>query len=129
MVAATLGEMIRRQRKGLGLNQQDLGETFGVNQSSVAKWERGTKPAPAQLPALAKFLQVPLAEVLSIYHGSEDASFEEAIEEIRLTVASIDRRLSEAIHLLQAVSRAESPADQNGTQEPTRRRRVVRTAR
>ncbi len=131
MASVTIGEMIRRKRKDLGLNQHDLGETFGVNQSSVAKWERGTKPAPAQLPALAKFLRVPLQELLSIYHDSPDASFEESLEEVRVTVASMDRRLSELTHLVQAAIQGRAPksVDQNGAQDPPRRRRVVRAVR
>lgn len=130
MEVARIGELVRRQRKALDLNQQDLGEMFGINQSSVAKWERGAKPAASHLPKIAKFLDLPLEAVLAIYHEAPEASFTEAVEEIRLTVASLDRRMAELTHRVIALATpAQAPADRRDAPGQRRRRREVQAAR
>lgn len=134
---AVIGELVRRKRRGLGMNQQDLGDYFGINQSSVAKWERGARPAARHLPKIAKFLEVPLEEMLSLYHDAPEASVSDDIEHIKLIVESMDRRLSELTHLVQSLATPPEPAalrtreasGRTDGSEPRRQRRVARIVR
>lgn len=100
MDSATLGELVRRRRKAKALSQEDLAEQFGVHQATITKWERGARIGTTHLPGLAKFLGMPLAEVLRMYHGSDDVSFEKSVEEILQSTTSTRAQLDQMQALL-----------------------------
>lgn len=79
----TIGELIRRRRRMLRLNQTTTAQTIGVNQSTVTKWERGERPRDDNLPAIARFLDLPIAEVLSVVHGTTADDEAEVTSELR----------------------------------------------
>ena len=42
----TFGEVVRKKRRLMGLNQLDFGNKYGIDQGTVCRWERGvTSPA------------------------------------------------------------------------------------
>ncbi len=91
MAEAKIGELIRRKRRDNRMNQVDAAAILGINQSTVAKWERGDRIAADRLPSLARFLGMPLAELLPLYHaGAVDDGFTEAIEEIHLILTAVE---------------------------------------
>lgn len=48
---------IKKRREQLGMSQEILAATLGVDQTSISQWERGVaNPAVSRLPALAKAL-------------------------------------------------------------------------
>lgn len=51
-----IGSQIRIRRTALGLNQTETAERIGVDQSTIAKWERGTRMSANHLPTIAAFL-------------------------------------------------------------------------
>lgn len=130
MAEVTIGELIRRKRKARSLNQADVAETFGVNQSTIAKWERGTRPGTEHLPRVASFLDLPLSEVRARYHGGDDDAFERSLDEIRLTLSSMDLRLAEQAKLIDRLLQLVDPnaERQPDGSAPRRRRRSARSA-
>lgn len=130
MAEVTIGELIRRKRRARSLNQADVGRRFDVNQSTIAKWERGTRPSTEHLAGIATFLDLPLSEVLALYHGGDDDPFERSLEEIRLTLSSIDLRLAEQADQINQLLRMmpNSEERQLDGSTPRRRRRSVQPA-
>lgn len=64
-VKASLGELIREKREGLGLTQEYVADEVGVSQSSVSWWEAdATKPGIENLMKLATVLKVSAATLL-----------------------------------------------------------------
>jgi transcriptional regulator with XRE-family HTH domain len=68
--AAARRERLAQRRKVLGLTQEDLAALLNVEQSTVARWERGeSEPLPWIRPKLARALKVPagrLEELLAV---------------------------------------------------------------
>lgn len=62
----TLGEKIRRYRKGLGLTQTELGERLGVKTNAVSKWECGRVEGipTSKIKAMAVLFNVPVSELI-----------------------------------------------------------------
>ena len=55
------GEIIRRRRTALGLNQAELAERVGVSRNTVAGWETNhSRPDLGTLPALCRALRISL---------------------------------------------------------------------
>ena len=55
------GEIIRRRRTALGLNQAELAERVGVSRNTVAGWETNhSRPDLGTLPALCRALKISL---------------------------------------------------------------------
>lgn len=51
------GTAIRQQRQFLGMTQNQLADSLGVDQTAVSSWERGTKaPGPDRQLAIARVL-------------------------------------------------------------------------
>ena len=81
-----MGARIRRLRKGLGLNQDQLAEEVGVQALAVGDWERGKfKPKGEHLVELARALRVPAHYVV---HGDAGV-YREAVEEIAAIVGRV----------------------------------------
>src|SRR5260370_33588867 len=55
------------RRKSVGLSQEGLAETVGVDRSTVVRWEAGeTEPQPWVRPRLARVLAVSMGELASL---------------------------------------------------------------
>lgn len=55
------GEIIRRRRTALGMNQAELAERIGVSRNTVAGWETGhSRPDLGTLPSLCRALKISL---------------------------------------------------------------------
>jgi transcriptional regulator with XRE-family HTH domain len=52
----TIGEHIRKKRFDLGLYQEEVAKTIGVNESTICNWEHGTEPEIRHMPKIIKFL-------------------------------------------------------------------------
>ena len=60
---ASLAQRIRRYRRGLGLNQTQFGQRFGVNRITISGWENGsTTPSGKRLPGIIAELDAAEAE-------------------------------------------------------------------
>ena len=114
--APSLGELLRRKRRSVGLNQQGLADRLAVNQSTVAKWERGDRPAPDKLAALAAFLDLPLSRVLALHHGAADAEPDHAVAPI---VRSLGSKIAGLRHEVADLAAAIREATRAMTQRPT----------
>lgn len=82
----TLGEKIRRYRKGLGLNQTELGERLGVKTNAVSKWECGrVEDIPtSKIKAMAALFNVPVSELIDDETAAqEDDGLNEYLEMLR----------------------------------------------
>lgn len=54
-----LNEELRRLRKERNLTQEQLAEIFGLSQSTIASWEKGTRqPVTEFIPTIAEFFGV-----------------------------------------------------------------------
>ena len=61
-----LGNVLRRERNGLGFSQEDLAERAKLHRTYVSQLERGLKsPSLARLEVLADALRIPLAEFVA----------------------------------------------------------------
>jgi transcriptional regulator with XRE-family HTH domain len=128
----SLGELLRRTRRARGQSQQDVADLFGVNQSTVAKWERGDPPAVERIGGIAEYLERPKAEVMAMVYGGEENGVMAKLDEILAN----QRQIMLELVTLRAVTRAH---DGNGTapavevsapvQAGQRRRRLARTGR
>jgi transcriptional regulator with XRE-family HTH domain len=96
------GERIRTRRKALGMNQADLAEAVGVDQSTVSDWEKyDAEPKASQLMGIAKALKTS-AEFLMTGRDERTWPFTKVDAERFLRLSELDRgfvegRLEEAI--------------------------------
>jgi transcriptional regulator with XRE-family HTH domain len=55
--ATTLGERLVRHRTTLGMSQKEAAQEIGVDQGTLARWERGERePAGVMLDRVTRFL-------------------------------------------------------------------------
>lgn len=59
-----LSQKIISLRRSLGINQSDFGRIFGVTQSTVSRWEKGSVPSSIELAALASKAGVSVNEFI-----------------------------------------------------------------
>ncbi len=60
----SIGSTIMKRRKDLGLSQTQVADAVGISQSTVDRIEKDDfKRPPSALPAIAKFLEIELAEL------------------------------------------------------------------
>ena len=65
MMDMSLGEIILKQRKKLGLSQEQLGFEIDVSRQTISNWEcEETAPNPKQLVALAKLFDMSVDALL-----------------------------------------------------------------
>ncbi|MED3571914.1 helix-turn-helix transcriptional regulator [Cytobacillus praedii] len=79
MTHETFGERLRKLRKSKKLNQEQLAEKIGVDQSTISNYERDIKsPDIETYKKLADFFEVPLdfltARIVTIMSGSGKTS-------------------------------------------------------
>lgn len=65
---------LRTVRTAAGLTQTELARRIGVNQSSIADWERGKcYPKTGSAIKLARALQCSLDEIFDVHTGKAEA--------------------------------------------------------
>ncbi len=65
MSKQSMGSLIARRRKELGMTQLDLAEQMGVTDKAVSKWERDLScPDIASLPKLAEIFGMTMDELM-----------------------------------------------------------------
>lgn len=85
----TIGNVIRKYRKSLGMTQEEVAERLGVTSPAVSKWENNTTvPDISLLAPLARLLGITTDTLLS-YRNSLTG------EEISSFVAELNRKLEE----------------------------------
>ena len=73
MLLDELGARIRARREKRGLKQTDIAAALQISPQAVSKWERGENaPDIAQLPALARLLDVSIDWLLGAYAETKD---------------------------------------------------------
>lgn len=92
-------QILRSQRKLLGLTQRDLADTLGIKDVNVSDWERGKgMPEASRLPALAKRLGMSISGLMgdaasthAVDPSSQSAPLFEPRPEHRLQLVSPPR--------------------------------------
>ncbi len=74
-----ISEIIKRERKRIGISQEKLAEELTVSGQAVSNWERGGYPDIELLPRIAHFFGITVDELI----GSDEASREADIESFR----------------------------------------------
>jgi transcriptional regulator with XRE-family HTH domain len=93
----TLGGEIRQARRARGLLQEAAAKALGVTQQTVSDWENGQRPDPAHLPAIAKFISLPVEDVAALAYAATPAPVDngprlDALEaEVRALRADVNR--------------------------------------
>ncbi|MBR6966531.1 MAG: helix-turn-helix domain-containing protein [Clostridia bacterium] len=84
------GELIRRRRTALGLNQAELAAGIGVSRNTVAGWETNhSRPDLNTLPALCKALQISLNTFFGL--GKKRSAEEAHVLEVFFALEERDR--------------------------------------
>ncbi len=84
MIDTTMGQRITRQRKKLGLSQEQLGEQLGVSRQSISRWEAdGAVPEIDKLVAMSKLFCVSVGWLLGV-EETEQPVQEEPLSEKQL---------------------------------------------
>jgi len=92
------GKFIAQLRKERGLSQQQLGESIGVTNKTISRWETGTYLPPADmLLSLSKLFDVSINELLSGKRLTQEEYRAAAEENLRQTVRTSSFTLKEKI--------------------------------
>jgi transcriptional regulator with XRE-family HTH domain len=68
---STIGETIKKTRKGRGITQDDIAKLFGIDRSTVAMWELGRNiPDINTVCTLAKYFEVTTDYLLNYPAGN-----------------------------------------------------------
>ena len=79
----TFGQILKKNRRSLGLSQAELGEKLGVSVQTVSRWENdGGMPDISQIVPLAKILGTS-CDVLLGMENSEEEMVKEALNEVK----------------------------------------------
>ncbi|MCL2627710.1 MAG: helix-turn-helix domain-containing protein [Oscillospiraceae bacterium] len=90
MDARIVGEKIIKQRKLLGLTQQELADKLFVSNKTVSKWESGGGlPDTAILPALASALSVSVDDIMAETHKEKQGSRTPVFNKRRVMAAAL----------------------------------------
>jgi transcriptional regulator with XRE-family HTH domain len=85
-------------RKAAGFSQQELADTLGTRQSTIASWERSANPPRGEfLPMLAKTLGVSADVLLQMERRQKHPGPASRIEQLFQEVSSLPRRRQERI--------------------------------
>ena len=76
-------QIIARQRRAMGLTQEQLAERLGVTAPAVNKWEKGsTCPDVALLPPLARLLGIDMNELFCFHEDLSDSETSRMVQEV-----------------------------------------------
>jgi len=76
MAELRIPEVILRERRRIGLTQEELAAQLGVSPQSISNWERGGYPDITLLPRIANFFGITVDELI----GNDEANRKEDIE-------------------------------------------------
>ena len=103
-MSTTLGNKIRNHRKSLQQTQADASHALRVTQQTVASWEAGQRPAPAQFDAIAHYLGCTKEDIIGmIYLAQPETDVAEAITEFRDEVSVLTGQVSVLTAALQTL--------------------------
>ena len=73
---ASLSSLLREARHKKKHTQEQASEVFGVNQSTIAKWEKGAKIGDEHIDTVAKYIGIPPEDALLLAYGrsADDSS-------------------------------------------------------
>lgn len=81
-------ETMKKLRTERGLSQIGLGKQMSVNNSTVTRWENGTRlPDAAMIARLSKVLDVDVATLLSAAVGSDESTNVILVDDSRVILA------------------------------------------
>ncbi len=84
-----IGENIRTHRRNLNLTQEQFAEKIGVSFQAVSRWENGTTyPDMELLPAIAKFFDISVDQLLGMPNETHEANAKETIEQLRVATGT-----------------------------------------
>ena len=98
----TFSETLRKLREERGLSQKQLGKQMFVNNSTIARWENGTRlPDAAMISRLAKCLGVDVNTLFQLVAQSEESPNIIIVEDSRVilseSMAVLEEVMSDAV--------------------------------
>ena len=104
-------ENLKRLRTQKGLTQEKLANFIGVSYQTISKWENSdTYPDITTLPAIAKFFNVSVDELLGVNQAENEAEIAEQIEVYdNLTIEKSDLLLFESNHDIEMLKKGPYP--------------------
>jgi transcriptional regulator with XRE-family HTH domain len=104
---AQIGSALRAARWSRGVTQDDLARLLGVDRTTIARYEAGTRPIPAAaLVRCTRFLQMTVDELLgNVMDTSRGGTAAHAPRGLGMTddLEDVVRQLSERPHLIDMV--------------------------
>lgn len=98
VVNSTFSETLRKLREERGLSQKQLGKQMFVNQSTIARWENGTRlPDAAMITRLAKCLGVDANALFQLVAQSEGSPNIIIVDDNRVILSGSVAVLEEAM--------------------------------
>lgn len=98
MVNSSFSETLRKLREERGLSQKQLGKQMFVNQSTIARWENGTRlPDAAMITRLAKCLGVDVNALFQLVAQSEGSPNIIIVDDNRVILSGSVAVLEEAM--------------------------------
>ena len=98
MVNSSFSETLRKLREERGLSQKQLGKQMFVNQSTIARWENGTRlPDAAMITRLAKCLRVDANALFQLVAQSEGSPNIIIVDDNRVILSGSVAVLEEAM--------------------------------
>lgn len=86
METTTIGTALSRRRSDLGIDQKDAAALIGMSRTSFSSYERDLqRPSAEVLPALAKFLEVTIEEILTLYGATSIEALRPSLERLLAT--------------------------------------------
>lgn len=71
-----IGKRIEKERKRLGLTQNDVAQKMGISYQSIAQWENGLRnPKPDTLKRIAEAMGIPVNQLIEVKPIQEKAMF------------------------------------------------------
>jgi transcriptional regulator with XRE-family HTH domain len=103
--APKLPALIRQEIAATGKTQDEIAIPLGTTQQTLSRWASGKQiPGPESLPALARFLRIPIRELKELRAeaqlAGEDDQIAQRLDGIASTLKALtreQRRLSDAI--------------------------------
>lgn len=94
----TLPEALRASIRSKGLTQSEAAERLGVTQQTLSSWMTSkNRPGPDKLRALARFLNIPVAELVVMLEGSERDALNRALSDLAAEVRALRADLRRAL--------------------------------
>ena len=87
----TIGDVIKKYRKNLGLTQEEMAARLGVTAPAVNKWEKGnTLPDVALLAPIARLLGITTDELLAFHDELTDEEINRYLKQVQKDLESKD---------------------------------------